>query len=99
MGPNTHVLSEIQRLVQKIKASQTNDGTWQYCFESGPMTDAYMIMILRALQSGEEKLIKELTGRLINTQAANGAWKLYEDEEGNLSATVEAYVSLLYSGY
>ncbi|MFY0542568.1 squalene--hopene cyclase [Brevibacillus sp. H7] len=34
------------------------------------------------------------------SQSLDGAWKLFHDEEeGNLSATVEAYYALLFSGY
>jgi sporulenol synthase len=33
-------------------------------------------------------------------QQQNGAWKLFPDEKGgNLSATIEAYYALLFSGY
>ena len=96
---NEHVQNEMNRLIQQIKESQLSNGAWKYCFETGPMTDAYLLMVLRILEYEDEELIKKLYNRLINTQQANGSWKLYEDDEGNLSATVEAYTSLLYSGY
>ena len=36
----------------------------------------------------------------MSKQEKNGAWKLFYDEgEGNLTATVECYYALLYSGY
>ncbi|MFC7393981.1 prenyltransferase/squalene oxidase repeat-containing protein [Scopulibacillus cellulosilyticus] len=93
------VKSEIHQMINHIKKNQSDDGSWKYCFESGPMTDAYMIIILRVLEYKEEDLIKALVNRLLNTQQSNGAWRLYDDESGNLSATVEAYTALLFSGY
>ncbi len=90
----------ISRLVQQLKNDQTPDGSWDYPFETGISTDAYMIILLRTLEINDEDLIRELTERILSKQEANGAWKLFHDEgDGNVSATVEAYYSLLYSGY
>ncbi|MGE8205123.1 prenyltransferase/squalene oxidase repeat-containing protein [Heyndrickxia sp. NPDC080065] len=99
MKINENVNDEIQRLIQQIIEKQSNDGTWKYCFESGPMTDSYLLMLLRIIEYKDEELIKKLYNRLINTQQSNGAWKLFDDDGGNLSATVEAYTALLYSGF
>ncbi|TCP17445.1 squalene-hopene cyclase-like protein [Scopulibacillus darangshiensis] len=89
----------IQGLIHDIKEKQSEDGAFRYCFESGPMTDANMIIILRVLDYNDEDLIKKLVHRLLSTQQSNGAWKLYDDTTGHLSATVEAYTALLFSGY
>lgn len=99
MNLEERVQNEIQEMIRNIKDHQCADGTWRYSFESGPMTDAYMIIILRTLESKDEELIKKLVSRLLNTQHSNGAWKLYDDDIGNLSATAEAYTALLFSGY
>ena len=59
-----------------------------------------MIILLRTLKINDEDLIRELAERILSKQENNGAWKLFHDEgDGNVSATVEAYISLLYSGY
>lgn len=59
-----------------------------------------MIILLRTLEINDEELIKGLTERIINRQEKNGSWKLFYDEKkGNLTATVESYYALLYSGY
>ena len=59
-----------------------------------------MIILLRTLEIHDEKLIKKLTERILSKQEENGAWKLFYDEPtGNVSATIEAYYALLYSGY
>jgi sporulenol synthase len=90
---------EVQRMVRELSSRQSKDGSWRFCAESSPMTDAYLIILLRALEYEEEEtLISQLIERLLHKQEDNGAWKLYCDEnEGNLSATIEAYFALLYS--
>lgn len=90
----------IAYLVHTLRKAQKDDGSWHYCFESGPMTDAYMIILLRTLNDQDEKFIIKLVQRLLSIQNKNGAWTLFADEkEGNLSATIEAYYALLYSDY
>lgn len=90
----------ITYLVHTLRKVQIDDGSWHYCFDCGPMTDAYMIILLRTLNDQDEKFIIKLVQRLLSIQNKNGAWTLFADEkEGNLSATIEAYYALLYSGY
>lgn len=90
----------ISRLIQQLIHEQQADGSWDYPFETGISTDAYMIILLRTLEINDEDLIVQLTERIFSKQEINGAWKLFHDEDrGNVSATVEAYYSLLYSGY
>lgn len=92
--------SEITRLVAGLLRDQEENGSWRYCFENGTGIDAYMIILLRALGAGHEELIRGLHDRIAAAQQADGCWRLYADEqEGNLSATIEAYYALLYSGY
>lgn len=90
----------ISQIVHKLKNDQTPYGTWTYPFDTGISTDAYMIILIRSLEMNDEHLVRDLTERILSKQEANGAWKLFYDEgDGNLSATVEAYYSLLYAGY
>jgi sporulenol synthase len=94
------VQQAIQFLTKKLITNQSEDGSWRFCFESGVMTDAYTIITLRSLKIEDEPLIRALHQRIRSKQEPNGAWKVYPDEqEGNLSATVEAVFALLYSGY
>lgn len=59
-----------------------------------------MIILLRTLEIDDENLIIELSKRILSKQEENGSWKLFNDEDiGNISATVESYYALLYSGY
>ncbi|WP_257346825.1 squalene--hopene cyclase [Pseudalkalibacillus decolorationis] len=91
---------EINRIISILVKDQTPDGSWDYAFDTGITTDAYMIILLRTLEINDEMLIQALVRRILSKQEQNGAWKLFYDEDhGNLSATIEAYYALLYSGY
>ncbi|WP_248929252.1 squalene--hopene cyclase [Paenibacillus hamazuiensis] len=96
----SEVETEISRRIQWLQEEQSPDGSWRFCLESGPLTDAYMIILLRSLQIDDEELIRLLAEHIAKLQEKNGAWKLFHDEaEGNLSLTIEAYCALLYAGY
>ncbi|OAT82057.1 squalene-hopene cyclase [Bacillus sp. MKU004] len=87
------------KMAEEIRERQNPDGTWSFCFENSPMTDAYMIILIRSLYFKEDALVSQLVKRLLNMQTKEGTWKLFKDEaEGNLSATIEAYFALRYSG-
>lgn len=93
------VEQEIARLTRFARGRQSADGSWRFCFESGPMSDAFMIILLRTLDINDEPLINKLAERIAASQDEDGSWKLYYDEPGgNISATVEAYYALLSSG-
>ncbi|MFC7392155.1 prenyltransferase/squalene oxidase repeat-containing protein [Scopulibacillus cellulosilyticus] len=90
----------IEERSKAIFNQQSSDGAWRYCFEGPAMTDAYMIILLKSLDLPYETLIEKLSERLVKKQHAYGFWKTYPNEdEGNLSATIEAYTALIYSGY
>jgi len=94
------VVEGLEMIIETLKQDQSPNGSWNYPFETGISTDCYMIILLRSLEINEENLIEALTNRILSKQEDNGAWKLFYDEgEGNLTATVEAYYALLYSGY
>jgi sporulenol synthase len=94
------VQNEINRLVSILENSQLSDGSWEYPFDTGIITDCYMIILLRSLEIHEEELIVGLVKRIISKQYSDGSWRLFRDEApGNLSLTIDAYYSILYSGY
>ena len=93
------VQPEIDRLIAELKKSQQKDGAWHEPFETNIVTDAYMIILLRILEIDDEALIGELADRIESRREQTGVWKLFQDEEdGNLSLTIEAYYALLYAG-
>ncbi|WP_042355471.1 squalene--hopene cyclase [Bacillus rubiinfantis] len=90
----------INWLIETLRNDQSHDGSWNYPFDTGISTDAYMIILLRSLEIDEEELIKGLCKRILSKQTRYGTWKLFYDEgKGNVTATLEAYYALLYSGY
>ncbi|MFY4773667.1 squalene--hopene cyclase [Metabacillus sp. RGM 3146] len=91
---------EISRIVSIFKKDQSADGSWDYAFETGIKTDAFMIVLLSNLNMKDEKLIRSVSERIVSKQTQNGSWKLFEDQDdGDLSATIEAYYALLYAGF
>lgn len=89
----------IKRIMETLRKDQSPDGSWAYPFDTGTSTDAYMIILLRTLEIDDEQLIAGLCRRILSKQQNNGAWKLFYDEgEGNVTATAEAYYALLFSG-
>ncbi|WP_028596545.1 terpene cyclase/mutase family protein [Paenibacillus assamensis] len=99
MNGRADIEAGINRLIQQLLITQAPDGSWRFCFESGTMTDSYMIIIIRVLQLDEEELVTQLSQRIVSKQHSDGYWSVYPNEtNGNVSATVEAYYALLYSG-
>lgn len=90
---------EILRISQELIERQNNNGSWHFCFESGTMTDSYMLLLMKALQIDDPHLSNRLIKRIVRKQTEDGSWKLYADEQnGNVSATLECVLALLYSG-
>lgn len=92
---------KLHQLIHRLEQEQSADGSWRYCFEGSPMTDAYMILLVRALGFEATDIMRGLSTRIQSLQKDNGAWSLFHDEpqSGNLSVTVEAYHALLASGF
>ncbi len=91
---------EIEQLTAFLIQQQQEAGSWRFCFENGIVIDGYIIILFRILNVQNEALIRQLHDRILDEQQQAGFWQLYKDEEeGNLSASVEAYYALLYSGY
>ncbi len=91
----------IDYLVNEVQKYQSQDGAWRLIADNGPMTDAYFIILYRALGlSSHEDLIARLAERLLRIQNEDGTWSVYPDEPTiNISATIEAYYALICSGY
>ncbi|MFP3488562.1 squalene--hopene cyclase, partial [Staphylococcus sp. SIMBA_130] len=89
---------KIEGLLSEALRNQHGNGAFHFCFENSLLTDAMMIVLIRMLKLPEKSLLDALVKRLLYKQSKEGYWKLYEDDRGDLSATVLAYQSLLYSG-
>lgn len=90
----------MNRMAAELLRAQSPDGAWRLCFDTGIMTDCYLIILMAALGKREPDVMREHAARIASLQQANGAWKLYPDEDGgNLEATAEACYALLCTGY
>lgn len=56
------VEQEMDRLIRQLKKDQSNNGSWEYSFETGISTDAYMIIAwaLDALIAASNQLTPEI---------------------------------------
>lgn len=94
------IQNAISHLTEFLIREQQPDGTWRFCFENGTIIDAYMIILLRSINYEDEAIIKQLHHRIVMDQQPEGYWSLYQDENnGNLAATIDNYIALLFSGY
>ena len=50
----------IDWIIERLRKDQSPDGSWNYPFETGISTDAYMIILLRTLELNDEELIQGL---------------------------------------
>ncbi|REK77567.1 squalene--hopene cyclase [Paenibacillus paeoniae] len=90
----------IGQLVDWLIEEQKEDGSWRFCFENGIIIDAYVLILFRLLEHEDEPFMRALHDRIAACQQSDGGWRLYRDEEeGSLSASVEAYYAMLLSGY
>lgn len=96
-----NIKKEVSVRIKELEMLQNEDGTWNFCFEGGLMTDAFLIILLRSLQiNDEESLILRLANRIMHLQNSSGVWASHPDEKtGHLSTTIQAYTALLCSNY
>ncbi len=59
---------KLHDLIEKVRKDQSPNGSWKYPFETGISTDCYMIIILRSLEINDEKLVQQLTERILSRQ-------------------------------
>ncbi|MGM9986925.1 MAG: prenyltransferase/squalene oxidase repeat-containing protein [Bacillaceae bacterium] len=95
----TDLKEEITRRVEELIGMQKEDGTWRFCFESAILTDVYFVLLCQVLGYKEKDIITGIVSKLLERQAKSGGWKMHEDEEeGDLSTTIQAYVAICASG-
>jgi sporulenol synthase len=88
----------IHRMSNELIKKQKSDGSWFFCFESGIMTDAYMLLLIKILEKKADAIEHMLINRILSKQNTKGTWNTFPDEKaGNPSATIEACIALLYS--
>jgi sporulenol synthase len=61
-------ITAINSIINRLKEDQSTNGAWDYPFETGISTDAYMIILLRSLQINDEHFIQALGERILSKQ-------------------------------
>lgn len=93
------VAKGMNQLVEELVQQQQSDGRWIFCFESGAMTDAYMLLLYEIFGTGRPEYREGMAQRLLSL-SDHGIWRAYPDEkEGSASATMEASVALVAAGF
>ncbi|RAL26885.1 prenyltransferase/squalene oxidase repeat-containing protein [Thermoflavimicrobium daqui] len=88
----------IDQIVRRLLQEQNEIGCWDYCFESGTMTDALMLLLMKWLGYKKPEIEELLIQRILSKQTQEGTWKLFQDEkEGNLNETIYCCLALLYT--
>ncbi|MDR6226429.1 terpene cyclase/mutase family protein [Desmospora profundinema] len=99
MDPISVVRAAREQLMDEVLRKQKRDGRWSLCFETGPMTDAYTLLLMEGVGWRDPKLREGIVSRLRALADRDGGWRLYADEPHvNVSATVEASVALVAAG-
>ncbi|NQD49201.1 squalene--hopene cyclase [Bacillus altitudinis] len=94
----TRVNEYIDELHMQVERRQREDGAFIFCFEGPMMTNAFFIMLLKAVGDPDQNLIHQLAEAIHVKQNEDGSFSLYHDQSGHLTATVQGYCGMLASG-
>ncbi|MEH7691862.1 terpene cyclase/mutase family protein [Bacillus altitudinis] len=94
----TRVNEYIDELHMQVERRQREDGSFIFCFEGPMMTNAFFIMLLKAVGDTDQQLIHQLAEAIHAKQNEDGSFSLYHDQSGHLTATVQGYCGMLASG-
>ncbi len=89
------LLQETIRLATlRILQTQSADGSWRDCFDTGLMPDAQTAIFLHLLGVRDGEWVDPLLRRILKEQRSDGGWGLYAGDDGDLSVSVECYYAL-----
>lgn len=88
----------IDELHMQLQHRQREDGAFVFCFEGPMMTNAFLIMLLKAVGDSDQALVHQLAEAIHEKQNEDGSFSLYHDQAGHVTATVQGYCGMLVSG-
>ncbi|WP_339205589.1 prenyltransferase/squalene oxidase repeat-containing protein [Bacillus sp. FSL W8-1143] len=94
----TKVNEYIDELHMQLQRRQREDGAFVFCFEGPLMTNAFLIMLLKAVGDSDQALVHQLAEAIREKQNEDGSFSLYHDQAGHVTATVQGYCGMLVSG-
>ncbi len=98
--PRSHPLGiAIEKAQTLMLGLQAPDGYWWYSLQANETIGSGAIMLAQFLDCVDPAIEAGLCRRLLDEQHSDGSWNLYHGADGDLSATVEAYLALRLAGY
>ncbi|MGG1959777.1 prenyltransferase/squalene oxidase repeat-containing protein [Bacillus pumilus] len=94
----TKVNVYMDELHMQMQHRQREDGAFVFCFEGSMMTNAFLIMLLKAVGDTDQALVHQLAEAIREKQNEDGSFSLYHDQAGHVTATVQGYCGMLVSG-
>ncbi|MFD1673959.1 prenyltransferase/squalene oxidase repeat-containing protein [Alicyclobacillus fodiniaquatilis] len=89
----------IEATTKRILAHQQLDGSFSYCCEVTPLSEAVMVIFLKLIGDSADRLISDLCHTMAHRQRADGGWTLRPGEASDLSVTTLVYFALLLAGF
>ncbi len=78
---------------------QSSEGWWWFTLEANETIDAGYIQLMHFIGTVDKNVQKGLAARILSLQQADGSWPLFYKGDGDLSTTVECYLSLRLAGF
>ncbi|QQR80310.1 MAG: squalene--hopene cyclase [Deltaproteobacteria bacterium] len=78
---------------------QSSDGWWWFTLEANETIDAGYIQLMHFMGAVDKNTQKGLAARILSLQQPDGSWPLFYKGAGDLSTTVECYLSLRLAGF
>ncbi len=75
------------------------EGYWWFTLEANEAIGAGFIQLMHFLEDVDSEIEKGLIQRMLQEQREDGSWGLYYAAKGDLSTTVECYLSLRLAGF
>ncbi|MGH7815071.1 MAG: squalene--hopene cyclase [Candidatus Binataceae bacterium] len=102
IGPHDEFAAKLDYTIDRARRSliarQASEGYWQDALEANAQMNAEFIIFNHFMDAVDPELEARLKNYLLDTQSADGSWKLYEGGAGALSMTIEAYFALKLTG-
>ena len=93
------VQETIKTAGQNLLSQQNADGYWWFTLEANESIGAGFIQLMHFCDLVDENIQSGLAQRMLSEQQPDGSWSLYHKGPGDISATVECYLSLRLAGH
>ena len=95
----TQLKKAIEEASQTLLNLRHEEGYWWFTLEANEAIGAGFIQLMHFLGAVDADIQKGLIFRMFQEQHEDGSWGLYYSAQGDLSTTVECYLSLKLAGF